>query len=95
MIAEVTTRPPGSSLIRESIDESNVDNIQRGFLAEMAQPLLTISLTVVNGNVGLCLGIESGHKRSEAGYRGSDGERLEHHVEEGVATGRRKEAASQ
>ena len=49
---------------------------------------------VVDGNVGLCLGIESGHKRSEAGYRGSDGERLEHHVE-GVATGRRKEAASQ
>lgn len=46
LIAKVAFRPSVQALVREHIDEAKVDDIQRGLLTEMSQPVLVGSLAL-------------------------------------------------
>jgi hypothetical protein len=64
LVAEVATRPARSTLVWEPINEAKIDDIQGGFLTEMSQTLLAITLTIIHGNVGIRLNVQSRRERS-------------------------------
>jgi hypothetical protein len=64
LVSEVGSRPFSHSL-GEDVDESNINNIHRSLLAEMAQTRLVGTLAIVNGDISFRINIQGNRVRNE------------------------------